>query len=678
MNGFLRASSDSKSFDEQHRARARVRETSPVQEKGRVMIIPTKSLWRQLSIVGLLWTLGSCSHGATGSPDPVDDDPGSIVGDLAVYVATFENGTSETRYFLRDGAGGERKLVFAEEPDVAPGTRLKVWGIVEGDGLRVAKFAAASEASTGNVGRQAEPLIGVPPAAPRILCPVVVNVGGGGSLTVDKAETQFHVGPTSVNAYYLENSYGKNSVGGKTYGPFTYNMASCDTMGLADTLRQMVPASDGCDQYAWVMTPMVASCAWAGLGELGTADKPAQDTWYNNSISCVVAVQEPGHNYGAQHSSAITCSGVGITDSLASCQHSEYGDKFDTMGGGCRHFNAWQKLYQKWWGGCNAVKVGSSGTFNLYPTEIPCNGVQALQIPFPGGKTRPFSSSGGGGPATTTNLTSWYLEYRTSTGFDQGMTPQVLVHVGAAPVLPTQSNPKGQHTWIVNASGSSTNPGLTAGKSISDPAGGLTMTVMSMDATKAVIQVDYQGGSGDTVCLDGMNTPFTAPGPDDCSTVPTPTDGGMAGSGGRDAGSADAARDAAGGTAGRDAGVDAGGGGQAGGAGSGFAGSSGGPTGPGGNGPSGSGGSGRAGAGGQMGTGGAGGAGAVDGGDAGSSTTGRRRGAPADDTGACSCRIGSQASPFGSFQAWAALLAMVTWSRIRRARVSRRPRVPLP
>src|SRR6185436_15106629 len=108
--------------------------------------------------------------------------------------------------------------------------------------------------------------------------------------------------------------------------------------------------------------------------------------------------------------------------------------------------------------------------------------------------------------------------------------------IGANPVLPTQMNPKGQHVWIVNASGSTAAPGLTAGKSISDPAGGLTMTVMSMDATKAVIQVDYQGGSGTNVCLDGMNTPFTAPGPEDCTTAPPTTDGGMAGSGGNGGG----------------------------------------------------------------------------------------------------------------------------------------------
>jgi hypothetical protein len=631
----------------------------------------TRSFWRPLSTASLLCALGSCGGEPTGVVE-TSDEPGFVVGDLAIYVATFENGTSETRYYLRDGAGSERKLVFDEEPDVSPGTRLKVWGTGEADALRVARFKPTIDEPRA-VGKVEQPLIGVPPAPPRIICPVVVNIGGGGSLTVDKAEQQFHVGPTSVNAYYQENSYGKNSIGGKTYGPFSYNMASCDTSGLANTLRAMIPAGSGCQQYAWVMTPMASSCGWAGLGEVGTADRPAEDTWYNNSISCVVAVQEPGHNFGAQHSSAITCGGVGITDSLASCQHSEYGDKFDTMGGGCRHFNAWQKLYQKWWGGCNAVKVGQSGTFNLYPTEIPCNGVQTLQIPFPGGKTRPFSSSGGGGPAATTNITSWYLEYRTSTGFDQGMTPQVLVHIGANPVLPTQTNPKGQHVWIVNASGSSANPGLTTGKSISDPAGGLTMTVMSMDATKAVVQVDYQGGSGSNVCLDGMNTPFTAPGPEDCTMAPPTTDGGMAGGGGRDAGGIDSGRDASGGAAGRDAGFDAGNasggrGGQGGAAGAGPTGGGGGQGGVAGAGQAGAAGSGRAGSGGTGTSGGASGRG-IDAGDDAGMTPPRPRRPSSDEPDACACRIGSETRRTNARPWMAMLLALASLARRRSRRI---------
>jgi hypothetical protein len=263
-------------------------------------------------------------------------------------------------------------------------------------------------------------------------------------------------------------------------------------------------------------------------------------------LGCTATVQEPGHNYGMQHSSSITCTGAPFLDNPASCTHSEYGDKFDTMGGGCRHMNAWQKLYQKWWGGCNAIRVRSSGTFNIYPTETPCNGVQAIQVVFPSGKRRAWQ---------TVNLTSYYLEYRASIGFDQGMTPQVLLHTGVDPILPTQTNPTGVKVWIINASGDANNPGLVAGATFSDPAGGLDIVVKSIDATKAVVEITYSGsttgdagaadaggGSADAggtapdagtppdpvICLDGMNTVFVPPGTDECVPIypPVNPDGG--------------------------------------------------------------------------------------------------------------------------------------------------------
>src|SRR6266545_399369 len=511
----------------------------------------SRTWWQQFSTAGILFALVSCSGTGT-QQDPVDfDEPGAIEGELAVYIADFEDGTSETQYFLRIADGDERRLVLQSEPDIAAGTRVKVWGSQNVEAIDVTNLKVAIDPAAGGIGSQSSAVIDTTPRKPRVFCPVLVTLNNGAipsTLGTSQVESQFHSGPTSVNAYYIENSYKIDSTGGKTYGPFNYNMSSCSTSALATAIRPMIPSEDGCQQYGWVMVPRTSFCGWAGLGQVGTSDRPARDTWYNGTLGCVATVQEPGHNLGMLHSSSINCGQTGITDSLSTCTHSEYGDRFDTMGGGCRHMNAWQKLYEKWWGGCNAVKVTSSGTFNLYPTEVACNGVQALQIPFPGGKTRSFQGS---------TLTSWYLEYRTPTGFDQGIAAQVLVHIGINPVLPTQTNPRGNRVWIVNASGTSTAPGLTAGKSIADPAGGLTITVMSMDATKAVVQIDYPGGSGNSpVCLDGMNTPFQPPGPTDCTQIPTRPDGGAVNTGtGGSTGTNDAGRDAAGDRGGSSVGV---------------------------------------------------------------------------------------------------------------------------
>jgi hypothetical protein len=52
---------------------------------------------------------------------------------------------------------------------------------------------------------------------------------------------------------------------------------------------------------------------------------------------------------------------------------------------------------------------------------------------------------------------------------------------------------------------------LGVGKSFSDPAGGLKITVQAASATQATIVVDMPGGTAAPTCID--DTPFTAPGP---------------------------------------------------------------------------------------------------------------------------------------------------------------------
>ena len=272
-------------------------------------------------------------------------------------------------------------------------------------------------------------------------------------------------------------------------------------------------------------------------------------------------------------------------------------------------------------GACNAVKLNSQGTFtfNLYPTEVPCNGVQAIEIKFPSGKTRAWQG---------VTLSSWYLEFRAPLGAFDTAQPQVLAHLGVVPVLPTQANPRGVHTWIPNVG--NTNMVVKAGQSFSDPAGGMQVNVVSADTTKAVVTVTLDAAAypamGGPTCLDGSNTPFAPPGPSDCTTVtppPPPPDGGVVTTGGGAAGAA--GRGGAGG----------GGRGGAGGATAGGAAGVGGAAGSGGSGQAGSGqaGSGTAGSGqaGNIGQGGAGGGATGSG--------GRNRGGDNGLTGGCACRI---------------------------------------
>jgi hypothetical protein len=181
-------------------------------------------------------------------------------------------------------------------------------------------------------------------------------------------------------------------------------------------------------------------------GQPGTSDRPQRDSWYNASSGCVVLAQEPGHNFGMVHSSSLSCNQGGSKVPLAlpgngTCTHSEYGNSFDPMGGGCFHMDGFQKAYQDWLTGCNVVKVTSSGTFTIFPLEQACNGVQLLQIPFGGARTYMFTN----GP--TSSVSNYYLELRAPIGIDAMLTPRVFVTIGGNIA---EARGRGGRNWLLD------------------------------------------------------------------------------------------------------------------------------------------------------------------------------------------------------------------------------------
>jgi MYXO-CTERM domain-containing protein len=505
------------------------------------------------------------------------DDSGALTGELAIYVSDDPANGSEITTFLRDARGAETRLLFGSPgvPDLAPGTALRVSGVREGDALRVTSFAQlppslpAGEIPTG--------LVSGTPFAARSFAFVLVDLGEGINTDATTVLGRLITDPDSIRNYYVDDSYGMQDINAQVFGPLPYTLAGCassDTTTLANTLRAMIPGTF--QHYLWYFGSRAAACTWSGLASVGTPDRPSRDTWYNASTNCVVLVQEPGHNFGMQHSSSLACPDGAYADDPNTCTASEYGDIFDPMGDGCRHMNAWQKAYQGWFGGCNGVKVTASGTFNLVPFEQACDGVQFLQIAAP--KSRTFNRpAGGGGPATTETFAYYYLELRTPIDFDgtlgntRALTPMVLVHVGNDL---RDRNQTGLHTFLLDMTPSTAgrnafnDAGLPVGQTFTDPAGGVSFTVQSATASGATIDVSFAAGSGaGPTCLDGAA--FTPPGPgsESCGNA---TATGAAGSGGAMAGASGQTSGAAGAPAS---------GGQAG--------ASGTPTGPGGTAPAG-------------------------------------------------------------------------------------------
>src|SRR4029078_1403561 len=129
--------------------------------------------------------------------------------------------------------------------------------------------------------------------------------------------------------------------------------------------------------------------------------------------------------------------------------------------------------------------------FNLFPLETACNAIQTIQIPMV--KTGRTAKATQSNSATGTPLKSYYIEYRTKTGLDANLTSAVYVYAGDD-IHPT--NRSSTWSWLLDMNpGTSTVDGLANGASFTDPTGEIKVTVMSADTTKAVVQIDVQGGA---------------------------------------------------------------------------------------------------------------------------------------------------------------------------------------
>jgi len=474
-----------------------------------------------LLTAGALAVTSGCSNdpNTTGIDDPALQ--GATVGEVETLVFDNQDGTSERQHFLNLAGGDRLRLVFTGETvpqSLTSGDRIGVWGDRLSDVFQVSHHIVIPPADDTITSA----LIGANPR-PQTAVFVIVDLGGGSNVTNDMANTTVFSPGNNFASVYNKLSFGIMKMTGDVQGPFSYPMTTCDYNGLKTAVKPMITGTY--NHYMWYFGSKVSACAWSGIGSEGNNSKPQSDAWFNASTGCTVLVQEVGHNMGWMHSSTLACPGASFVNDPTTCTDSEYGNRMTPMGSGCGMLNAHDLWYGQLLGGCNGVKVTTSGTFNLFPLENACNAIQGIQIPMvtTGRMATPMQGNG------NQPLKNYYLEYRTKTGLDANITSAVYVYAGDDIHVPTKTS---NWSWLLDMNPATTTfDGLAAGGVFTDPNNDIKITVVSADATKAVVQIDITGGAGGApTCIDSST--LTAPGPTDCGSGPTTGTGGSTGTGG--------------------------------------------------------------------------------------------------------------------------------------------------
>ncbi|MGZ4818357.1 MAG: NEW3 domain-containing protein, partial [Terriglobales bacterium] len=271
----------------------------------------------------------------------------------------------------------------------------------------------------------------------------------------------------------MENSQNQTWLTGDVFGWYTLamSMSSCDTNTLASLAKQAATAAGvSLNNYKRIVYgfPQSNGCGWSGLGTVGGNPSSA---WINGSFNLLVVGHEMGHNFGLYHAHSLICPGTTLG---TNCSTGEYGDPFDIMGNyTASHFDAFHKEQIGWlnYGSSLPIStVSSSGAYTIPPYETG-SGSKALKI-------------------AKDASTFYYVEYRQPVGFDSVLssypasTSGVLVRTGA----PSDSN----SSFLLD-----TNPGtssfsdaaLGVGKTFTDSAAGVTITLASANASGATVNV---------------------------------------------------------------------------------------------------------------------------------------------------------------------------------------------
>ncbi len=440
----------------------------------------------------------------------------------------FATGSSKHDISLIDSNGQNLKLQFTDQtklPHALSGDRVKVNGIQVVDRIVVGSSASGVQV----LGATTAPQV-------KKVAMILFNFRNNPSqpYPVTEARSSIFTGANSVNSYYRETSFDQLSMtgalraDGDVFGwytiPYDYNVDCPGNYGGNWTAAaEQAAARDGFNvaNYSSVIYGFPqGQCGWSGIANVGGA--PAR-AWINDNgitssgqptfLPIGTVTHEFGHNLGRMHASLLNCTdatGVRVSMSDTCSNASEYGDLYNVMGrwGAMKQMHAFHKglsngtQTNSWLSSSNSqtVATGANTTYTLAPTETNTDALQVLRIP----------------KILTLNGSSiygyYYLDFRQPIGYDNG-NPADAIYNGVSIHFGVDYNTS--TAGYLNSYLIDTTPGtydwndaaLGAGQTFTDISDSLTITVQSVSAAGAVVQVSYSGNP----CLAVAPTITVAP-----------------------------------------------------------------------------------------------------------------------------------------------------------------------
>ena len=397
--------------------------------------------------------------------------------------------------------GAERIRLVGAPDSLRPGERVRVRGSRKGESFLVAGDAGAvtadGPASVASVG----------PAVTKTVAVIAFTFSDNTSQpwTTDQIRANFFATSNSVRSYFSDASYGQVTVTGDVFG--WYHIAANDDACNSSTWGTQAKAAAtaagvnlGAYQHIVFIFPRSAACGWAGLAYM-----PGTESWNNGTLSVRVAGHELAHNFGVHHASTLACTSGGVPVTLStSCTESEYGDPFDIMGSAARLTNNWHRWRLGYFSNSEVVTVTSAnaGQRTLGVVSLANSVPKIIRVDRGDGNF-------------------YYLEFRQPFGsFDNFAVGDSVVNGVLVRVAPDRTNVRPLLLDGHPATTTFVDAAFGPGQTFTDSARGISIGVVSVSTSGAVVNVSFGGGPSPSPTPTPGPSPTPTPGP---SPTPSPT-----------------------------------------------------------------------------------------------------------------------------------------------------------